>query len=292
MPEPTAVIESRDLRAMERTVLEPVHEELIGRSLFPTIAGVNPGAETYGYSVLTRSGAAKIIANGADDLPLVDEDIKRAFQPIYTIADGIHFTYQEVRAAQMAGQPLDTIKAVTARRAIAEKENDLIFNGDKSVNVKGLSNADGIQALSADKTFAESTGAEMQESLRKAKALITQLPGYASARLKLVLPPKEFESLNSRYSDYDSRTVLQVITDAGWFQSVEVTTALAGKGDKDTDCAMIFDSTETTAGFLLPMDITQYPQENKYPSIIVPFDERTGGLVIKTPYAIVKLSGI
>ncbi|WP_436704253.1 DUF2184 domain-containing protein [Lactiplantibacillus plantarum] len=292
MPEPTAVIESRDLLAMEKTVLEPVHEELIGRSLFPTIPGVNPGSETYGYSVLTRSGAAKIIANGADDLPLVDEDIHRAFQPIYTIADGIHFTYQEVRAAQMAGQPLDTIKAATARRAIAEKENDIIFNGEKSVNIKGLTSIEGIQAISADKTFATSTGAEMQETLRKAKALITKLPGYTGARLKLVLPPDEFESLNSRYSDYDARTVLKVVQDAGWFQSIETTTALAGKGDKDTDCAMIFDSTANTAGFLLPMDITQYPQENRYPKIVVPFDERTGGLVIKTPYAIVKLSGI
>lgn len=292
MPEPTAVIESRDLLAMEKTVLEPVHEELIGRSLFPTIAGVNPGAETYGYSVLTRSGAAKIIANGADDLPLVDEDTHRAFQPIYTIADGIHFTFQEVRAAQMAGQPLDTIKAVTARRAIAEKENDVIFNGDTKHDIKGLTNIEGIQAISADKTFATSTGAEMEETIRKAKALITSMPGYSGARLKLVLPPDQYEKLNSRYSDYDARTTLKVIQDNNWFQSIEVTSALTTKGDKATDCAMIFDSTATTAGFLLPMDITQYQQQQDYPKIVVPFDERTGGLVIKTPYAIVKLSGI
>lgn len=292
MPQELAMIENRDLIAMEKTVLKAPQEELIGRSLFPTIPGVNPGAETYGYSLMTRHGAAKVIANGADDLPMVDEDVKRAYQPIYTIAAGIHFTYQEVFAAQMAGQPLQTDKAETVRRAISEKENDIIFNGESKVVITGLTNLEGIQAMNADKKFSESTGAEMQETLRKAKSLITVIPGFNQARLKLVLAPAQYESLNSRYSDYDSRTILEVIKAAGWFSSIETTSALVGKGLDNSECAMIFDSTSQTGGFLLPRDVTQFPQEAHYPNTIVPYDERTGGLVIKMPYAIVKLSGI
>lgn len=292
MPQDLATIERRDLIAMEKTVLEAPHEELVGRSLFQTIGGVNPGAETYGYSLMTRYGAAKVIANGADDLPVVDEDIETTFQPIYTIAAGIHYSYHEILAAQMAGRQLQTDKAVTVRRALAEKENDIIFNGESKVGIKGLTNLEGIQAMNSDYTFDKATGAQMQEVLRRAKSLITQIAGYQGARLKVVLPPAQFESLNSRYSDYDSRTVLEVIKASGWFASIETTSNLTGKGLNNTDCAMIFDSTPETAGFLLPRDVTQYPQENKYPNIVVPYDERTGGIVCKTPYAMVKLSGI
>ncbi|WP_157128353.1 encapsulin [Levilactobacillus brevis] len=173
---------------------------------------------------------------------MVDEDVKRAYQPIYTIAAGIHFTYQEVFAAQMAGQPLQTDKAETVRRAISEKENDIIFNGESKVGITGLTNLEGIQAMNADKKFSESTGAEMQETLRKAKSLITVIPGFNQARLKLVLAPAQYESLNSRYSDYDSGLFWKS-SSAGWFNSIETTSALVGKGLDNSECAMIFDST-------------------------------------------------
>jgi len=292
MPKELATIENRDLLAMEKVVLEAPKEELVGRRLEPPITDVNPGAETYGYSVLTRYGAAKIMANGADDLPLVDEDLERQFQPIYTIALGMSYTMQEVRAANMAGQPLDTMRGASVRRGIAEKENDLIFNGDPSIKLKGIVNADGIQAISADKTFAKSTGEEILETLRKAKSLITVTPGYSGARLKLVLPAQEYEELGKKFNTYDSRSTLEAIQGRGWFSSIETTSALSGKGDAGTDCAMILDSTAATAGFLLPQDITQYQQEQNYPNIRVPFDERTGGIVVKVPYAMLRLSGI
>jgi len=239
MPQPTATIERRDLVAMEKVVLQAPEEELIGRSLFPTISGVNPGAEVYGYSVLTRSGAAKIIANGADDLPLVDADVQRAYQPIYTIGLGMSYTIQEILAARMANQPLDVTYGNAVRRGIAELENDLVFNGNPSINLKGMTNAEGIQAVNADKKIADSTGEEALETIRKAKALITVIPGYQNARLKLVLPPQQYEDLNKRYSDYDARSVLKVIQDNGWFASIQATSALVGKGDAGTDCAMI-----------------------------------------------------
>ena len=54
----------------------------MARTMFNVKTDINPGAETYGYYVMTRSSAAKIIANGADDLPLVDIDMKRYQSPI------------------------------------------------------------------------------------------------------------------------------------------------------------------------------------------------------------------
>ena len=76
----TATLEARDLQAIDKVIYQAPQEELVARTMFNVKTDINPGAETYGYYVM--SGAAKIIANGADDLPLVDIDMKRYQSPI------------------------------------------------------------------------------------------------------------------------------------------------------------------------------------------------------------------
>lgn len=147
MSEVTATLEARDLEAIDKVIYQAPQEELVARQLFNIKSNIPAGAETYGYYVMTRSGSAKILANGADDVPLVDTDLTRFHQPIFTVASAIRVSITELRQAQMIGQSVDTVKAEIARRAIAEKENSIIFTGDASVNLKGVVNAEGIQDL-------------------------------------------------------------------------------------------------------------------------------------------------
>lgn len=288
----TASLEARDLEAVDKVIYQAPQEELVARSLFNIKTDIHPGAETYGYNVMTRSGAAKILANGADDLPLVDTDMKRYHQPIYSIADGIRYSVQEIRQAQMNGQSVDTTKAEVARRAIAEKENSIIFVGDTSVNLKGVANADGIQVINAAKTFATATSEEIVEMIRKARAKITTIPGYRTAQLKLMVAPNQYEELNRRYGEYEARTILQVIEGNRWFSSIEPVADLEGVGTGGTDSMIIMDTRSSTCEILLPMDITRFEEEWAYPNWKVPFEERCGGACIRTPYAIARVDGI
>lgn len=288
----TATLEARDLQAIDKVIYEAPKEELVARQIFNIKTDVHPGAETYGYNVMTRSGAAKIIANGADDLPLVDTDLKRFQQPIYSIAAGIKFSVQEIRQAQLTGQSVDATKSETARRAIAEKENSFIFTGDAKVDVKGVVNADGIQVINSAKTWANSTSDEIVEDVRKARAKITTIPGYRTASLKMLVPSQQYEELNRRYSDYDSRTILKVIEGNSWFESITPVYDLDGAGTGGTDCLIIMDTRSSTCEILLPMDIQRFEQEWAYPNWKVPFEERCGGALIRTPYAILRVDGI
>ena len=288
----TAMLEARDLEAIDKTVYEAPQEELVARSIFNIKTDVHPGAETYGYYVMTRTGAAKIIANGADDIPLVDTDLTRHHQPIYSIVDAITYTVQDIRQAQMTGQSVDTTKVAVARRAIAEKENSIIFVGDEKVNLKGVVNAEGIQVENASKTFAASTPKEIVDLLRVAKGKITTIPGYRHASLDLLLPPKQYELLDQRYSEYDSRTVLEVLKGHGWFNSIEPVSDLEKQGTSNTDCFIIMDTTPLTCEILITMDITRHQEEYASMKWKVPFEERCGGAVIKAPYAIVRMDGI
>ncbi|MCU2259582.1 DUF2184 domain-containing protein [Enterococcus faecalis] len=288
----TATLEARDLQAIDKVIYQAPQEELVARTMFNVKTDINPGAETYGYYVMTRSGAAKIIANGADDLPLVDIDMKRYQSPIFTIAAGVRYSRQEIRQAQMMGTSIDATKAEVARRTIAEKENSFVFVGDPKVNHKGVANAEGIQVINSAKTWKTMTSDEIVEQLRTSRAKITIIPGFKSANLKLMIAPEQFEELNRRYSDYDLRSIMKVVQENGWFSSIEQVYDLKGVGTNKTDSFIIMDTKPSTCEILIPEDIVRLEVEWAYPNWKVPFEERCGGALIRTPYAIVRVDGI
>ncbi|GGC98086.1 DUF2184 domain-containing protein [Enterococcus wangshanyuanii] len=288
----TTTLEARDLEHIDKTIYQAPQEELVARSIFNIKSDVHPGAETYGYYVMTRSGVAKIIANGSDDIPLVDTDLTRHHQPIYSIADAVSYTVSEIRQAQMTGNSVDTTKVDVARRAISEKENNMIFVGDESVKLKGVVNADGIQVMNASKKFKDATSEEIVEMIREARAKITTIPGYRTAKLKLMVSPQQYELLNRRYSEFDPRTILQVIEGHKWFSSIDPVADLENQGTAKSDCLLIMDVTPLTCEILIPMDITRHQEEYASMKWKVPFEERCGGALIRTPYAIIRVDGI
>ncbi|MFL2133014.1 DUF2184 domain-containing protein [Desemzia sp. FAM 23990] len=295
----TATLEARDLEAIDRILYEAPKEELVARSLFNVKSDVDPGAETYGYNVLTRTGVAKIIANGADDLPLVDVDMKREFVQIYTIAAGFRYSVQELRQAKMLNQSVDATKAETVRRAIAEKENSLAFSGDSKYNIKGLSNVTGIQVVNAaaigtgsSTKWKDKTPAQIEEEIREARSKVTVLPGYVAAGLALALPPEQYEMLDKRYSDFDTRTIKEVIRAHGWFTDIVRVADLKAAGTGKTASMLIIETSRTTAELLIPMDVTRLEEEWKYPNWTIPNEERCGGMIIRAPYGIVRVDGI
>src|SRR5699024_3416762 len=194
--------------------------------------------------------------------------------------------------ASMAGQPVDSTKAEIARRAIAEKENSMIFVGDKKVGLKGVANADGIQVVNAPKTFATMTSEEIVETIRKARSKITTIPGMRTSRLKLLVASQPYEELDRRYGEYDARSIKTIIQGNGWFDQIIPVYDLDGAGESGSDSLIIMDTAPSTCEILLPMDITRFEEEWAYPNWKVPFEERCGGALIRRPYGIVRVDGI
>lgn len=295
-----ATLEARDLQAIDNILYEAPKEELVARSILNVKTDVHPGAEFYGYNVLTRSGSAKIIANGADDIPMVDTDMTRHIVTIYSIATSFRVSIQEQRAAQLTNSPIDATKAETARRAISEKENNISFIGDKKFNIMGIANATGIQISNAaangtgsSTKWSAKTSEQIIEDVRLAKKKITVLPGYGGAVLVLALPPDQYEELNRRYSDFDSRTIRKVLEENSWFASgIKRVADLTGVGTSSTDAMIIMDTAKSTAELLLPMDITRHKEEYKFPNTKVPLEERFGGVILRAPQAVIRVDGI
>lgn len=292
-----ALIRPQDLNAIDRRVYEPNASELKARSIFSLKTDIPAGAKTYSYDVLTRSGVAKILAPGANDVPLVDADLTEEIVKIYSIAAAFNISVQEVREAQMAGRQLDVTKADTVRKAIAEKENQIAFSGEKDYSIKGLTDAVGIQVYatsqSAEKAstkWADKTGKEIVADVRKAKNMINKLNGHQADTL--LLTPDSFEELEKVFNEFTQQTVLEYIRSQNWFQRIETVNDLKGKGIGGTECFVVLDTSPSVVQLGIPLDITRHPQEYAFPNTKVPFEERTTGLIIRYPMAICRADGI
>lgn len=292
-----ALIRPQDLNAIDQRVYEPHASELKARSIFGVKTDIPAGAKTYSYDVLTRSGAAKILAPGATDVPLVDADLTEETVKIYSIAAAFNITVQEVREAQMAGRPIDVTKADTVRKAIAEKENQIAFSGDKTHGIKGLTDSVGIQVYATPQNEAgtstkwkDKTGKEIVADIRKAKNMINKLNGHEADTL--LLTPDSNEELEKTFNEFTQQSVLEYIKSQNWFKRIETVNDLAKKGLDGSECFVVLDSSPDVVELGIPLDIMRHPQEYAFPNTKVPFEERTTGLIIRYPMAICRADGI
>ncbi|MFJ7663741.1 DUF2184 domain-containing protein [Lysinibacillus sp. NPDC097162] len=292
-----SLIRPQDLNAIDKRIYEPHASELKARSIFALKTDIPAGAKTYSYDVMTRSGAAKILAPGATDVPLVDADLTEETVKIYSIAAAFNISVQEVRESQMANRPIDVTKADTVRKAIAEKENQVAFSGDKTHGIKGLTDAVGIQIYATPNNEAGSstkwkdkTGKEIVADIRKAKNMINKLNGHEADTL--LLTPDSNEELEKTFNEFTQQSVLEYIKSQNWFKRIETVNDLAKKGLANSECFVVLDSSPSVLELGIPMDVTRHPQEYAFPNTKVPFEERTIGLIIRYPMAICRADGI
>lgn len=292
-----ALIRPQDLNAIDKRIYEPHASELKARSIFNLKTDIPAGAETYSYDVMTRSGVAKILAPGATDVPLVDADLDRHTVNVYSIAAAFNISVQEVRQSLMAGKSIDVTKVDTVRKAIAEKENQIAFRGEKKYGIKGLTDAVGIQVYVVPQNEAKTstywkdkTGKEIVDDIRKAKNMVNKLNGHEADTL--LLTSDSFEHLEKTFNEYTQQTVLEYIKSQNWFKRIETVNDLCEKGLAKSECFVVLDSSPSVVELGIPMDIVRHPQEYAFPNTKVPFEERTTGLIIRYPMAICRADGI
>lgn len=292
-----SLINPRDLKALDKRVYEPKTSELKARSIFALKTDIPAGARTYSYNILTRSGAAKILAPGANDIPLVDADLEEDVVKIYSIAAAFGIDAQEVREAAMLNMPIDTTKAELVRKAIAEKENQIAFVGESEYNIKGITNATGVQVFavpqgtSTKTTWADKTGDEIVDDILTAKGKVDILNGHEADTLLLTPAAKQIIQ-RKVYNEFTKQTVLQYLQSENTFARIETVNDLEKKGTAKSDVFVVLDSSADVVELGIPMDITRHPEEYAFPRTKVPYEMRTTGLIVRYPMAIVRGDGI
>lgn len=147
---------ARELEAVKAQTYDVVRAPLRAFDLIPVDSTVGPGAESIVYQQFDMTGIAKVIADYADDLPRADVKGTEFVARIKSIGNSYGYSLQEIRAAQMAGRPLEARKNAAAVRAQREAWNRIAFYGDAAHGLQGwLTNPN----IPADAVAADGSGA-------------------------------------------------------------------------------------------------------------------------------------
>jgi hypothetical protein len=300
-----SVFFTEQLTHIKSRVYEREYPELKARKLFPVSYEAGPGAEQIGYDEFDRVGVAKIIANYADDLPMVDVTGERRFVRVRSIGDGYSFSIQDIRSAQMANRPLSAMKADAAREAYEQKLNKVAFFGDADYGIKGIFSAPNVPvaqvATGATSGVKNWSGKTADEILADLNSLVTTTIGltHGVERINtIVLPPEQLAIANSKRLPDTNVTVLQffkdnnpgiMIEDA--FELTNVNPRPSGLGGS-ANCILAYKKDPTRLSLEIPQEFEQFPPQQRNLAYVVPCHARCGGVIVYRPLSIMIVEGI
>lgn len=294
------------LTYVDNVVKQPKVQELTAMSLFKTFS-VGPWTTQTRYKVMTTSGEAAPYVDGATDIPVVDVNMTEATSNLTDLSIAVRYSRQQVGEARQAGVDILTPMATRARRALAEAENKIIFNGshnsNPALNINGLTDSAkklGVQESTAPVSFDHlqddaSNNLKVRNWLKEAVSKITHLAGYSNVKPILALPQTAIDALDMPYNEYNPQmTVLEMIRP--WFSQIKPVPELEhqnfGLNGNKEDMGYIFLNDADTVQIPVAQQVHALEQEVHNGWTTIPYVERLGGLVMYYPHAFVQLHGI
>lgn len=287
---------TRQLEAVKSRTYDKKFTELKVRQLIPVSFEAGPGAETIRYEQFDMVGLAKVVADYARDFPRADVRAKEFISSIKSLGSSYGYSVQEIRAAALAGKPLQQRKADAARRAIAQQENRIALVGDASVNLPGwLTNpnipnvvlpADGVGSLTTFASKITTPDLIVRDLNSVANAVVTQSNGVERPNTMLMpIAQKTLIGSTPRSANSDT-TVLNYflqnnaagIVDCDWLAELKAT-----NGFVSGDTLICYDRNPNAMTLEIPQDFEQFRPQEKGLEFEVPVHQRIGGVLIYYP---------
>lgn len=292
---------SRELEHVKAKSYDVLYAELKARSLIPVSREANPGAETIRYEQYDQVGLAKLINSYSDELPRADLKGKEFVSIIKSLGASYGYALQEIRAARMAGKPLEQRRANAAKRAILQKENTLAFLGDSDANLGGLFTNANVPAYVLP---ADGTGSTTTFSTKTADQIIRDLHGIANSIPQatkgveqpdtLLLPIEQYHLIASKKVGVDSNmTVLKFFMETTpYIKMVGWVNELDGAGAGGLDRMWCYKRDPDKVTLEIPQDFEQLDVEQRNLEFVVPCHSRMGGVLVYYPLSMAYADGI
>lgn len=296
----------RALTEVDKVIRTPNEVELSGRRLIRPIA-INSGRRYYDYKMAKSTGTAVLHNDGQTDTPVVDTTLTEESARIVEYSSALEYTESELEMAAEEGFDVLRARSVQVRRALAEMENRIIFNGINANTGKEEDNLIGLTTDSKISHFQEATAPikfadtvenesgsnQIRNWLQDVADMITTQPGFNNSKPVLLLPTKAVSYINRPFNKYNIGTTVKSLL-SEFFQRVEAIPELGSKYTaQQQDMGIVLMNTEDVVGYPVAKTATPYPAVQKQGGTIMQeYYQRTGGLVAYHPEAIVQLKGI
>jgi hypothetical protein len=301
-----SVFFARELESIKARSYDVKYPELKGTMLIPVSTDAGPGAESITYHQFDSVGVAKIIANYADDLPRADVLGKEFTSKVRGIGASYGYNLQEVRAAAMAGKPLQQRRANAARRANDQTVNNIAWFGDATHGLLGLLNNPNITAATAPNgtggfpQWTTKTAAEILADLNNTVNGIISLTKGVEVPDTVLLPVEQYTLISTKQNSTASdTTVLQyflrnqpIINRVEWVNELkDVATPPSGAAGP-VDCLVVYKRDPDKLTLEIPQAYEQLPVQERNLEFVVPVHSRCGGVIIYYPLSVSVLEDV
>ena len=176
---------ARQLEYIKKRSSDVLYPEFLGSWICPVSNEADTGSENITYAQYEGIGAASVIDNEAKDYKNVEIRSKEFTQPARTLGVSIKWNIQEIRAAALkakrgntqAGKGATERKTDWAIKAIREKEELIIAQGDDDFGLIGFYNNSNLHEMTSaatgdDKIFTDGTGTKANWLVKDADKII------------------------------------------------------------------------------------------------------------------------
>lgn len=313
----------RDLTEVMGRTFDVKYPDLKARQILPVFTGVDPGAEGYVWRQFDRVGAANVIHDYSADLP-ESEVVANEFQS-RCLSLGASYTYsiQDLRKARMAGIPLETRKALSARRSMEQAIEQIAFFGIAQVPGTGASQALRFAPASQNTNdplamygFTNFPGLVVNTTtnnwLLASTSVSTIVSDFNAQFLSIiktslgvhtpdtvVFPLSIWSALATaaRSTTFTDDTILQYLRKENpWLKQVYWSTMLETAGLKQDGVTpgpriMFLERNEENLSLVIPQEFEQLPPQMVNLMFKIPCHMRVGGIRVSYPKSIVALDG-
>ena len=296
-----ALFIAQELNYIRSRALEVEHSPLNSFRVFPQETDVPAGAETALQLVYDSIGMAKIVADYGDDLPRAEAVATTIPAKVYTVGDSYGYNYVELEHAKLANVNLEARKALSARRGIDLKLNNIAWFGDAEHGIVGFINNPNIATVTipADGTGSSAKFADKtpDQIIRDMNAIINEVSNNTNGVEMpdtVLLAPAVYDLLESTpKSQYSDRTILEFLRGAHpevsrWMKIGELKGA--GTGGTDMVIAGVFRPEYIRQEN--PVRFDQLPVQYRNLEYVVPCVSRTLGVTINVPVCFASAYGM
>lgn len=294
----TAVF-SRELESVDREITKTLYPAFRSDEFIPIKPGVDPGAETYVWYRFDTVGLAKLIDNYAADLPRIHTYGSPNTSPIRSVGDAYGYSIQDIRAAALAGRPLDSELAMLSREAIERKLDALAAFGATSDQIPGFLNASGVPlllatSLNGDWDNPATTGEQILQDLKTIEFTVWTQSKQIHKPDSMLVGSATYTALARAFSSTVPDSIMSVfLRGSSMVKSIEpwVQLDLADAGG-DGERMVVYEKNVVNMHQIKPVVYETLPPQAKNLAFVVPNHARTGGVVVKRPLSMLYVDGL
>lgn len=279
----------RELETILAKTYDIKYPELMHRNFVPVSNEVNPGATSRTYRQFDRVGVAKFITNNAKDLPRADVTGLEFTGPVREIGIGYGWTLKELMSAQMAGRPLNSLRASAARRATEELlDNTACFGAPNFGIVSGFLNDAAVPITAAGGVWSTRTPAQNIADVSASYARVAVATLNVHRPDTLALPDAAYTHISTtpRSDNSDLTTLQYMLQNFPFLDAIEpwyrLNAASAGGGGR----MVLYKRDPEILGQDIPLEFTQLAPQEQGLELLVPTWAMTAGTRIQYPLAI------